>query len=186
LLDAESSFDCDGHFLISSVKIRNPIPEGTMKNSLKLICALVLVLLFGATQAIAQDKMAKDDKMAGQKSGKNAVKTQAQSSRGGGADTNIKTDRAPNDPSNQATKPAGKGRGCSVEVSNETGWYVDIYVNGVYTGTVGPWGSGWAYPPVAGSNLYGRANFTDGSWKYWGPREFGCGQGSVNTWTITP
>jgi hypothetical protein len=170
------------------VQIRNLIPEGKMKNSLstymKLLCALVLVLMFGASQAIAQDK--KDDKMAGQKPTKNAVKTQAQSSRGGGADTNIKTDRAPNDPSGQAAKPAGKGRGCSVEVSNETGWYVDIYVNGVYTGTLGPWSNGWAYPPVAGSNLYGRANFTDGSWKYWGPREFGCGQGSVNSWSITP
>ena len=154
-----------------------------MKNSLKfvqLLCALVLVASFGASQSMAQD-----DKMMAQKSGKNVVKTQAQSSRGGGADTNIKTDRAPNDP-NGTAKPAGKGRGCSVEVNNNTGWYVDIYVNGVYTGTVGPWGSGWAYPPVAGSNLYGRANFTDGSWKYWGPREFGCSQGSVNTWDITP
>jgi len=149
---------------------------------MQLLCALVLVASFGVSKSMAQD-----DKMAMQKSGKNVVKTQAQTSRGGGADTNIKTEKpTANDPKSEATKPAGRGRGCNVEVNNDTGWYVDIYVNGVYTGTVGPWGSGWAYPPVAGSNLYGRANFTDGSWKYWGPREFGCGQGSVNTWDITP
>jgi hypothetical protein len=149
---------------------------------MQVLCALVLVASFGVSKSLAQD-----DKMTMQKSGKNVVKTQAQTSRGGGADTNIKTEKpTANDPKSEATKPAGRGRGCSVEVNNDTGWYVDIYVNGVYTGTVGPWGSGWAYPPVAGSNLYGRANFTDGSWKYWGPREFGCSQGSVNTWDITP
>jgi hypothetical protein len=149
---------------------------------MQVLCALVLVATFGVSKSLAQD-----DKMAPQKSGKNVVKTQAQSSRGGGADTNIKTEKpTANDPKSEATKPAGRGRGCNVEVNNDTGWYVDIYVNGVYTGTVGPWGSGWAYPPVAGSNLYGRANFTDGSWKYWGPRQFGCSQGSINTWDITP
>lgn len=164
-----------------------------MKNklsfSLRCASALLLVLLFGASQALAQDQISKSDKTA-KPATKNAVKTAAQSSRGGGADTNIKTDRTANDPNTPAAKPEGKGergsRGCAVDIVNDTGWYVDIYVNGNYNGTVGPWNSGYVYPPVMGSNLYGRASFTDGSYKYWGPREFNCVPGTINSWSLTP
>ena len=154
----------------------------------RCVFALTLVLLFGASQALAQDQTEKSDSTA--KPTKNAVKSQAQKSRGGGPDTNIKTDRAANDPNAPAARPERKGergsRGCSVDIVNDTGWYVDIYVNGVYNGTVGPWGSGYVFPPAMGANLYGRAVFTDGSYQYWGPRQFTCAPGTINSWALTP
>ena len=154
------------------------------KSVLKFATSLVLAIFVAlAISASAQD--------AAQKTGKNLVKASAQSSRGGGQDSNIKSDNKANDPNAKTPPPPEKSgtrgaRGCAVDVNNYTAWYVDIYVNGVFTGTVGPWGNGFVYPPAMGSALYGRANFTDGSWKYWGPQQFTCAQSSVNEWRINP
>ncbi len=156
---------------------------------LQIAMAFVLVLLVGIGYTYAQDDAMKKNDAAPTKQ---VIKAAAQSSRGGGADPNIKSDAKPvNDPNAKTPPPPEKSgqrgaRGCSVDVNNMTAWYVDIYSNGVYVGTVGPWGNGWTYPPAVGSAVYGRANFTDGSWKYWGPRQFVCAQGGIYSWQLTP
>jgi len=156
---------------------------------LRVTSVIAFALLVGIVYTSAQDQMKKDDMAA---PANQPIKAKAQSSRGGGADPNIKSEAKPvNDPNAKTPPPPEKSgqrgaRGCAVDVSNYTAWYVDIYSNGVYVGTVGPWGNGWTYPPAVGSSVYGRANFTDGSWKYWGPRQFVCAQGGVYTWELTP
>ena len=76
-----------------------------------------------------------------------------------------------------ATVPAppekgGKARGAGgyTVISNWTPWYVKIYGNGVYQGTVGPWQDGSIYTGDQCPILYGQADFDDGTYKYWGPK----------------
>jgi hypothetical protein len=158
---------------------------------LQFAIAFVLALLVGVGYTYAQDDTMKKDDMKAPT--KQVIKAAAQSSRGGGADPNIKSDAKPvNDPNAKTPPPPPEksgqrgARGCSVDVNNMTAWFVDIYSNGIYVGTVGPWGNGWTYPPLVGSAVYGRANFTDGTWKYWGPRQFVCAQGGIYSWQLTP
>jgi hypothetical protein len=170
-----------------------PLPEEPMKKKifsyLQFATAIVLVSLVGIVYTHAQDQMKADDMKA---PAKQVIKAPAQSSRGGGADPNIKSEAKPaNDPNVKTPPPPEKSgqrgaRGCAVEVSNYTAWFVNIYSNGVYVGTVGPWANGVTYPPMVGSAVYARANFTDGSWKYWGPRQFVCAQGGIYSWELTP
>ena len=51
---------------------------------------------------------------------------------------NIKS-KAPATDDNPAPKP--KGALCQIDFANYTGYYIDIYVNGYYIGTVSPWGT---------------------------------------------
>lgn len=120
---------------------------------------------------------------------KNFVKASAQSGRGSGPDSNIKADSKANPPDAKVPPPPEKSgtngaRGCAVGVNNYTTWYVDIYINGDYAGTIGPWGNGGVFPPATRSTFYARANFTDGSWKYWGPQQFTCAQTGANEWRL--
>ena len=155
----------------------------------QFLTAIALVLLVGIVYTYAQDQMKNEETKA---PARQTIKAAAQSSRGGGADSNIKSEAMPaNDPNAKVPPPPEKSgqrgaRGCAVDVSNYTPWFVNIYSNGVYVGTIGPWANGMTYPPLVGSALYGRANFTDGSWKYWGPRQFVCAQGGLYTWQLTP
>src|SRR6266849_922485 len=64
-----------------------------------------------------------------------------------GQDPNIKTDRAPNPVNGPGeVAPPSKGgprtRGylSTVHVDNHTRWYIDIYLDGDFRGTVPPWG----------------------------------------------
>lgn len=71
-----------------------------------------------------------------------------------------------------------------VVIDNWTGYYVDIYVNGNYRGTVAPWDKKvtWAIP---GSNrLYAKAVFNDGSYLYWGPKATYTGY--QYSWRLNP
>jgi hypothetical protein len=118
--------------------------------------------------------------------------TKAQKTRGesGAKDENIKQDRAPNDPNSKMEAPADKGgpktRGgaCRIHIDNRTPWYIDIYTDGSYRGQVSPFGDSYGYVGCGDTNFYGRATFTDGSTRVWGPSVYYVG--GTFTWTVTP
>lgn len=108
-------------------------------------------------------------------------KVHAEKGRGGGTDENIKNDTRTNDPSKPAPAPPDKGgerakgqSSCAVVVDNRTGFYVDIYVDGSFRGTVGPWGDAYCYTGAGSTRLYGVATFSDGSRLTWGPSTVTC------------
>jgi len=126
-----------------------------------------------------------------QASARNVVKAWAQTGHGSGQDSNIHADSKANPPDAKTPPPPEKSatpgaRTCSVEVNNYTTWFVDIYIDAGYAATVGPWGNGEVYPPATGSKFYARANFTDGSWKFWGPQPFTCAQSGASEWRLNP
>ena len=95
-------------------------------------------------------------------------------------------------PLNDKAKPAAPGtRGdvygadySDVVIDNWTGYYVDIYVNGNYRGTVSPYDKRvtWAIP--GNNTLYAKAVFSDGSYMYWGPKATYTGYSY--TWKLNP
>lgn len=71
-----------------------------------------------------------------------------------------------------------------VVIDNWTGYYIDIYVNGNYRGTISPYDKKvtWAIPGV--NTLYAKAVFNDGSYLYWGPKVTATGY--QYTWKLNP
>lgn len=94
-------------------------------------------------------------------------------------------------PTNSKTpKPEVKSRGdvygpdySDIIIDNNTGYYMDIYVDGEFRGTVNPWDerTTWAVP--GRTKLYAKAVFDDGSYKYWGPSTVNSGY--EYTWKLT-
>ena len=88
-----------------------------------------------------------------------------------------------------SAKKAGKESGevygkdySDVVIDNWTEYYIDVYINGKYRGTVAPWDKRvtWAIP---GENtIYAKAVFKDGSYFYWGPRTTTTGY--TYTWEL--
>lgn len=94
------------------------------------VLILGIIFFFGSTlstNTFAQDKKPVD---------LNA--TSVEKSRG--ENPNIKS-QAPTSDENPMPEPE-KERGslCMIDFNNNTGYYVEIYVNGYYMGTVAPWG----------------------------------------------
>lgn len=58
---------------------------------------------------------------------------------------------------------------CDVVVDNYTGWYIDIYVDNEYRGTIAPYDRRVTWAVKGNTKLYGKAEFDDGSYYYWGP-----------------
>jgi len=149
------------------------------RNFLRLSCVLVGGLLALNLSAAAQDAKKPE-----------VVKSSAQKSRGGGEDANVKQDYKPNHAGGQEVPPPtaksetrGEARGCAVHVNNYTALYVQIYVDGYFQGTVGPWGDGWVYPGTGGTTLYAKAPFDDGTFLWW-RNVFACANGGVYEWRI--
>lgn len=118
-------------------------------------------------------------------------KVHAEKGRGGGTDENIKSDSDANDPGKQMPAPGNKGgeksKGagdCAVIVDNRTGWYVRIFVDGTYRGTIAPWGDAYCYTGAGSTRLYAVATFTDGGRFTWGPGIVTC-YGRY-TWQLFP
>ena len=160
----------------------------------KFTTAGLLVLLFLAATFLgpmSPDTTAAQTKKAGAAKGK-GDKDHAQKGRGaGGADQNIKSDSDANDPGKQMPAPGAKGgeksKGqgdCAVVIDNRSAWYIRIYIDGTYRGTIAPWGDSYAYTGAGETQLYAVAIFTDGSRYTWGPRSVGC-YGRY-TWQLFP
>jgi hypothetical protein len=155
------------------------------KSGIALICGAILM----AVPALAQESATAPKKAT---SSKHEVTTKGQQSRGSGEDSNIKSKAHENskDNANAAPEPPAKsvrGLGCYVDVNNATSYYIDIYSNGIYQGTVGPWANFYTYP-TGNVSLYARADFTDGSYEKWGPNAFDCGTSGAahNEWRLQP
>jgi hypothetical protein len=160
----------------------------------KFTTASLLALLFMAATFLGPMS---SSTTAGQTSGKKAAqskteKDHAQKGRGaGGADSNIKNDSDANDPSKQMPAPGakggekGKGQGdCVVVLDNRSPWYIRIYVDGNYRGTIAPWGDSYCYTGAGETLLYAVAPFTDGTKYTWGPRSVSCF--GRYTWQLYP
>lgn len=110
--------------------------------------------------------------------------TKGEAARGGEADPNIKEGKETNDPNAQIDAPPKKGgattRGggyCEVQFDNRTKWYIKVYVDGIYRGTLSPYGDGVVYAQPGSTSVYARADFDDGTYYRWGPSSYSCGPG---------
>lgn len=87
-----------------------------------------------------------------------------------GANPNIVTPKPTND--TKAAKPAEtRGESCTVYINNNTGYTIDIYVDGNYKGTVGSYSSGYTYAIPGSTKLYAQSV---GGTMYWGPTTVDC------------
>jgi hypothetical protein len=155
-----------------------------MKN--RKIWAILAAIVVLAGPAYAQAPAAQQDN----------ARDKGQRSRGEAtADPNIKTARPTNRADAPRPAPEKKGgqapatRGvsvCAVVFDNYTGWPVDTYTDGDYTGTVAAWGDLTAYAIAGGTRLYARVTFVDGSSATWGPRTISCPANGVFTWYLDP
>ena len=79
-------------------------------------------------------------------------------------------------PTNNADAPVPNKRGdryganfSDIIVDNYTGWYIDIYIDGEFRGTLSPWDKRVTWSIPGSTTLYAKATFDDGSYRYWGP-----------------
>lgn len=108
--------------------------------------------------------------------------TELKSSSGSGStDKNIKKDEVANNAKGpKATAPRKKGGktrggyGCEVRLDNSTGWVIKIYVDGIYRGAMGAYDDSTVTVQAGLTRVYARADFTNGTYKYWGPSDYRC------------
>lgn len=115
------------------------------------------------------------------------IKEQSSKSRGGEADENVKQGKPTNDPSMTTERADEKTRASNTKivVQNYTGWYVDVYNDGYYEGTIGPYQDGYFYDFGDVINLYAKAVFDDGTYIYWGPKYVDNDDYYTYTWQLT-
>jgi hypothetical protein len=120
-----------------------------------------------------------------------AMESKATANRGAGADANIKNDDVKNkaggaDMAVPPRKGGAKTRGAAVgtlHIDNRTSWYIRIYVDGDYRGTIAPMGDWYLDGGCDSYRLYAVANFDNGSTYSFGPVDTNgsCGD---QTWTL--
>jgi len=123
-----------------------------------LLAAFTLIALtFASTDASAQKTTKKKEKVSLQASSTPSAEVAA-----------LKR------PDNVKGKPAAKKRGdvygsnySDIIVDNWTGYYLDVYVDGTYRGSISPYGdkTTWAVP--GRTTIYVKAVFSDGSYYWW-------------------
>src|SRR5882762_686300 len=121
------------------------------------------------------------------------LKATKSTTRGEGADPNIKSDKQTNDPNSPMAAPEKKGgaktRGgflCEVRFDNRTKWFIKLYVDGNFRGTISPFGDAVAYALPGETRVYGRADFDDGTYLYWGPQNYACGPNHYIDFRMNP
>ena len=129
----------------------------------------------------------------GQKGKSKVIELKAQKPTTRGEDPNIKGDKDTNDPNSNLAAPQQKGgaktRGggsCEVRFDNRTRWFVKLYVDGSYRGTISPYGDGVAYTGAGSTTVYARANFDTGDYLYWGPNNYSCYSGQYIYFRMNP
>ena len=98
-----------------------------------------------------------------------------------GADPNIKTPKPAND-ENIVPKPADteyRSGECKIWIDNNTGYSIDIYVDGNYKGTIAAWETKHTWAISGRTKLYGKSI---GGTTSWGPIYFDCGD--IYTWHL--
>jgi len=168
-----------------------------MRASLVVIAGLVFLLFLATTSqhASPQNMNSSTSKPSAQK-GKPKV-TELKATKGdtsrGGEDPNIKQGKETNDPNASIDAPAKKGgattRGggyCEVQFDNRTKWYIKVFVDGNYRGTLSPYGDAVVYALPGSTSVYARAEFDDGTYSYWGPSSYSCGPGQYIPFRMMP
>jgi hypothetical protein len=129
----------------------------------------------------------------GQKSKPKVIELKAQKPTTRGDDPNIKNDTETNDPNSDLAAPQQKGgpktRGggaCEVRFDNRTKWFVKLFVDGTYRGTISPYGDGVAYTGAGSTRVYARAEFNGGDYLYWGPNDYSCYSGQFVYFRMNP
>ena len=108
--------------------------------------------------------------------------------RKGAKDSNIKSGEPVNNPKASTERKATKNAGavvCSLDVVNNTPWVSKVYFSGVYGGTLAPWSSYVFYLNPGSTKVYGRADFTDGTYRFW-TMNYDCGGGSRFLFSMAP
>ncbi|MFH1197169.1 MAG: hypothetical protein V1720_15840 [bacterium] len=154
-----------------------------MKNLLSFIVLLVVASFLISATANAQTY----------KGGNQSVETKASKSRGAGEDENIKSNVKVNskDAADKFLPPYAKGgeksraSNIKVIVENWTPYYVDIYNDGYYQGTIGPWDDSYFMDYGDAIELYGVATFDDGSTLTWGPHYVANDEYYTYTWKLS-
>lgn len=166
-----------------------------MKASLLTIACLVFGVLLISTAPSASSQNTNSSAKQEDKSQKviELKATKAPATRGAEPDANIKSDKQTNDPSAKSEAPSKKGgaatRGggnCEVRLDNRTNLLIKIYVDGIYRGTLSPYGDGVVYVGVGSTSVYARADFEDGSYLYWGPSTYSCGPNQFIYFKMVP
>jgi hypothetical protein len=150
-----------------------------MKRLLAVSC--MLALLGGVTTLTALQSSAAPKKGP-------TVKVKAQ--KGEARGVQIKNEHETNNPGAKIKPPAAKGgpktRGGvgTLHVDNRTQWYIRIYNNGDYIGTVGPYGDLYRYAEAGNHVLYARAPMEDGDDLHWGSTTLRVYDDETSTWTL--
>lgn len=77
-------------------------------------------------------------------------------------------------PSAKGAQARGSFRYCTAYFDNWTQWYIKCYVDGKLEGSLAPYGEGGVVVAPGSTRVYAKAEFTDGSWKSWGPVTRNC------------
>lgn len=169
--------------------------------SLCLAVSLIGWTMSGSTSVFAQNSnkstKSSKDKDKNKKKKEEVIELNAMKieSRGEEADKNIKNDSSLNEMNNKMDAPAekmGASRGssaahpyyCEVHTDNYTSYYIKIYVDGSYRGTVPPYGNILYYAYPGATEVYAKADFTNGSSLSWGPRNYSCDENEYITFKM--
>ena len=134
--------------------------------SKKILVILFVVICFvlsssfslGIADDTQKEETAKQEQQADSKAEKGKI---------GEKDENIKEEATANDPDKEIEKQRG---GCGVIYQNHTPWTIQVYANGYYRGTVYGYSTLSVYTSCRTRLvLYGRADFTNGTFLKWGP-----------------
>ena len=105
---------------------------------------------------------------------------------GNGLDKNVKIAEPKNDPKSEY-KEREKSRTSTITVivENYTSWYVKVYDDGNYQGTVSPYGKGYFSDYGDIINLYAKAEFDNGTYNFWGPKYIRNDDAYTFTWKLS-
>ena len=141
----------------------------------RLAFAMVCLL---ATTALAEPPAVVPLQSAGQKAA------------AGAPDKNVKRKTEKNDPRKKIPAPPEKGgpkaRGvtCRISVDNWTGYKVQLFIDGDYSGLIIPWGELATSAITGRTTVYARAEFEDTSYVTFGPVTIDCQDGRTYAWKL--
>jgi hypothetical protein len=139
-------------------------------------------------EAEAQNKSSEQNDNRAKRS-KQAEKATQKAEKGTSAeDKNITAPRSKNSANSKSVKSRGTGqKTCYIDLINETDYVIDIYIDGNYKGTLGGNDAKYTTTGTGSTRLYARADFDDGSYLYWGPKNISCGNNARDgyyEWTL--
>lgn len=146
-----------------------------------LASTLGLTILTQDAVLIAQDKPATTGETREQ-TNPSGTQTDNLPSRG----VNNRTSPPPAPPKKGGSNTRGGAYPCQISFNNTTPWFIDLYVNNDFVGTIAPYGDAVVPATAGGFRLFGRSEFQDRSVSTWGPQAVSLRPGDTYRWTLTP